>query len=336
MHLNTTRRLAAAVMLAAVAGSAACGSSESGSSGTSGDPGNGYPNKPITIVVPYGAGGGTDVVSTIFAEAVTKATGAEIRRVNMPGAGGSQGTRFALESDPDGYTIGFSDPGPALALPLTQDVGYDTEDMTQLGRVTQYGFGIVVKSDGPYKTLEDLVAAARGGAKKVTYASSGPLAVDAIGAELLAKQAGVTFRGVPFSGSGEATLAVLSGDVDFGVPSMSAALTAIADKRLTMLATTLPGDSEPVAGIEDVPPASEAGVDYNWESFRGLVAPAGVPDEVTAFWDETFEKMASDDELATALSDAGERWSPLGPGGMRDYFDELRGTVEPIVKSIQS
>lgn len=336
MHTKKTRRLTVAAMLAvALVATAACGSDdEAGSSAD--DAGSGYPNKPITIVVPYGAGGGTDVVSTIFVDAVTKATGAEIRRVNMPGAGGSQGTRFALDAAPDGYTIGFSDPGPALALPLTQDVGYDPDDMTQLGRVTQYGFGIVVKSDGPYKTLEDLVAAAGNGSKQVTYASSGPLAVDAIGAELLAKEAGVTFRGVPFSGSGEATLAVLSGDVDFGVPSMSAALSAIADGRLTMLATTLPSDSEPVSGIEDVPTASKAGVDYSWESFRGLVAPAGVPDEVTAFWDDTFEKMEGDDELAKALADAGERWSPLGPSGMQDYFEELRGTVEPIVKSIQS
>ena len=171
-----------------------------------------YPTKPVTLIVPWPAGGSTDIAMRAIAEAATKHLGQTIVIDNKPGASGTLGPAvMAANAKPDGYTIAQM-PITVMRLPLMQKTAWDAlKDFTYIVHLTGYTFGITTKADGPFKTWADVVAYAKANPGKVTYATPGAGTSLHIGMEQIAARSGIQLTHVPFKGGAETNAAVLGG-----------------------------------------------------------------------------------------------------------------------------
>ncbi len=171
-----------------------------------------YPEKPVTMVVPWPAGGSTDIVMRTVSEAAAKHLGQPIVVDNKPGASGTLGPAVvAANSKPDGYTLAQM-PITVMRLPLMQKTAWDAlKDFTYIVHLTGYTFGITTKADGQFKTWADVVAYAKANPGKVTYATPGAGTSLHIGMEQIAAHAGIQLTHVPFKGGAETNAAVLGG-----------------------------------------------------------------------------------------------------------------------------
>lgn len=171
-----------------------------------------FPSKPITLIVPWPAGGSTDIVMRAMAEAASKSLGQPIVVDNKAGGSGTVGpATMAAAAKPDGYTIAQI-PITVFRLPLMQNTPWDAlKDFTYIVHLTGYTFGVTTKSDSPFRTFQDVIEFARKNPGKVTYATPGAGTSLHIGMEQIAARAGVKFTQIPFKGGAETNAAVLGG-----------------------------------------------------------------------------------------------------------------------------
>ena len=170
-----------------------------------------YPSKPVTIVIPYRAGGSTETMGRIFSKALGKELGTKVIVRTRPGAGGAVGALEVSKKKPDGYTLLFAAAVSLLWHPLTRNVGFGLDSFTYIGQITDYQMALIARQDAPFNTLKELVAHAKG--KRLNYADQGPMQrafVDYIGA-----REGVKWTGIPTKGGGEMVPFLLGGKVDF-------------------------------------------------------------------------------------------------------------------------
>ena len=174
-----------------------------------------FPTKPVTLIVPWPAGGSSDLVIRALAEATQKHLGQPIVIENKPGASGTLGpAQMAATAKPDGYTIAQM-PITVFRLPYMTKTTFDpTKDFTYVAGLTGYTFGVVVKAKSPWKTFKDLIEHAKANPGKVKYGTPGTGTSLHIGMEQIAKQSGVKWTQVPFKGAAETNAALLGGHVD--------------------------------------------------------------------------------------------------------------------------
>ena len=170
-----------------------------------------YPSKPVTLVIPYRAGGSTETMGRIFSKALGKELGAKVIVRTRPGAGGAVGALEVSKKKPDGYNLLFAAAVSLLWHPLTRSVGFGLDSFTYIGQITNYQQALIARQDAPYNTLKELIAHAR--TKRLNYADQGPMQrafVDFIGS-----REGVKWTGIPTKGGGEMAPFLLGGKVDF-------------------------------------------------------------------------------------------------------------------------
>jgi tripartite-type tricarboxylate transporter receptor subunit TctC len=200
----TSNRVAAAAAAAAVA---AIGYGMAGPAARAA----GYPSKPVTLVIPYKAGGSTETMGRIYSKALGAALGTRVIVRTRPGAGGAIGATEVAKKKPDGYTLLFAASVTLLWPPLTQKVEYTADSFTYIGQVTDYQMALIAKADAPFNTMKELVAYAK--THKLTYADQGAMQrafIDYIGV-----REGVKWIGIPTKGGGEMVPFLLGGKVDF-------------------------------------------------------------------------------------------------------------------------
>ena len=248
-----------------------------------------FPSKPVTLICPWPAGGSTDLHLRKIAELASKRLGQTVIVENKPGGSGMVGpSTMAKTARPDGYTVSQLTIS-AFRMPYMQKVDWDPlEDFTYIVGLAGYTFGIVVKSDSPLKTFQDLIAYARANPGKLSYATPGTgtslhLAMEEIGAKT-----GVQFLHIPFKGYAEGATALLGGHVMAHVDSTGWAKHVDAG-TMRLLATL--GDKRT---RWNAPTVSELGVDTVSASPYGVVGPKGVPPQVVKVLHDAF-KSASDD-----------------------------------------
>ncbi len=171
----------------------------------------GYPKKPVTLVIPYKAGGSTETMGRIFSKALGKALGTHVVVRTRPGAGGAIGATEVAKKKPDGYTLLFAASVTLLWPPLTQKVEYTADSFTYIAQISDYQMALVAKADAPFNTMKQLVAYAK--THKLSYADQGAMQrafVDYIG-----QREGVKWIGIPTKGGGEMVPFLLGGKVDF-------------------------------------------------------------------------------------------------------------------------
>jgi tripartite-type tricarboxylate transporter receptor subunit TctC len=250
-----------------------------------------YPTRPITLIVPYAAGGGNDVMARIVADKMGAALGQPIVVENRGGAGGSIATRAVAHAAPDGYTLGLGGTGTLAIDPsLYPNVGYDPrKDFAPIGLIATSALVVLVHPSVPAKTIPELIALARQEPGKLAYASAGVGSGIHLGAELFAYMAGVKLTHIPYKGSAPALTDLLGGHVQIYFSSLPPAIGLVQDGKVRALAVTGPERSKIFPELPTVAEAALPG--YAAVLHYGIVAPARTPKPVV-------------DKLAAALRTA--------------------------------
>ena len=272
-----------------------------------------YPNQPVRWVVPYPAGGGTDVVARMLGQSMGQALGQSILIDNKPGAGTMIGGDLVAKAKADGYTVGTVDTSTvALAPHLYAKVPYKPEqDFAFIGGTTRFPFVLVVNPDVPARNLQELLALARktpGGLKYATPGLGGP---NHLGMELLQRKTGTQLLHVPYKGDAPALQALIAGDIDMYLVNTAASLPHIRSGRLRPIALSMTKRS---AVLPDVPTFAEAGVpDFESYSWQGLAAPAGTPPAVVARLNRELNQSLASADIRRKLDELGIEPTPTTP-----------------------
>ncbi|MCU0926871.1 MAG: tripartite tricarboxylate transporter substrate binding protein [Hydrogenophaga sp.] len=253
-----------------------------------------WPAKPVKIVVPYAPGGSVDVVTRKMAAKLQEQTGQTFFVENKAGATGTIGISQVVQSPADGYTLVANDTTYALLPHIFKKLPFDhAQDLVPVGAFVFAPMGVVVKADSRFKTLGDLIAEARKETNKVTYGTGGPGTTPHFVSEALGIAAGVNFLHIPYKGAGEATMAMLSGTIDYQVASTPGVMGNVKGGKARLLAVS---GSKRLAVLPDVPTFAEAGIkNFGLINFTGLWAPKGTPQAVV----DRLQK-----EIATAMASA--------------------------------
>ncbi len=253
-----------------------------------------WPAKPVKIIVPYPPGGSVDVVTRKIASKLQEQTGQTFFVENKAGATGTIGLAAVVQSPPDGYTLAANDTTYALLPHIFKKLPFDYQkDLVPVSAFVFAPMGVVVKADSKFKTLGDLVAAAKTETNKITYGTGGAGTTPHFVSEALGIAAGANFMHIPFKGAGEATMGMLSGTIDFQVASTPGVMGNVKGGKARLLAVS---GNKRVAALPDVPTFAEAGIkNFGLINFTGLWAPKGTPQAVV----DRLQK-----EVATAMASA--------------------------------
>ena len=277
-----------------------------------------WPNKPIRIIVPFSPGGGTDTLARLVSEKLTAATKWTIVVENKPGGGGNIGLDAVAKAAPDGYTLGLGQTANLAVNPtLYKKMPYDAlKDFTPIVLVATQPVVLVVKADAPYKTLADLVNAAKAKPGDLSMGSAGSGTIGHLTGELLAREAKVKFLHVPYKGAGPALTDLLGGNVQFGFLTLPSVASMLKANRLRALAVT---SDKRIAALPNVPTVAESGFKgFVTESWYGLVGPAKLPASIVAVINSEVEKVLKQPDVIAKLDAEGNE--PLG--GTADKFAE--------------
>ena len=235
----------------------------------------GYPSRPLRLILPFSAGGAADVPARILMQRMSESLGQQIVVENRPGAGSTIGADTAAKAPPDGYTLFMISNTHFVASGLYRKLAYDPlNDYTPISQITSAPNVLLVHPSLPVKTVKELIALARAQPGKIDYASSGNGSTQHLTGALFTKMAGINMTHIPYRGSGPATADLLAGQVTVGFPGIAGMMQHIRTGKLRPLGVSSIRRSRE---LPDVPTLSEAGVPgYELEGWFGIAAPKGL------------------------------------------------------------
>jgi tripartite-type tricarboxylate transporter receptor subunit TctC len=264
-----------------------------------------YPNKPIRLIISFGAGGGADIVGRILGATMAEKLGQPVVIENKPGAAGTIGNELVARADKDGYTLGIMTAGQIIAAVMNKSLRYDTATAFEpIGMVGTTNLIIVTRPDFPASNAKELIAAAKANPGKISVASPGFGATQHMSAELFRQTAGIEMLHVPFRTSSEAIAAVLGKQVDILFDTVLPVTGPVQSGQLKAIAVT---GKDRYAALPDVPPAIESGLlpGYNVTTWYGLFAPSGTPPHVVAKLHKTVSESIKEEAVREKLVKAG-------------------------------
>jgi tripartite-type tricarboxylate transporter receptor subunit TctC len=291
-----------------------------------------YPSRPITLVVPYAAGGGNDVMARGVAEKMSKTLGQNIVVENRAGAGGSVATRAVAKAAPDGYTLVLGGTGSLAVNPtLYNNVGYDPrKDFAPVGLIGTGQLIVVVNPNVAAKTIPELIALAKQEPGKLSYASAGVGSGIHLSTEYFRYAAGIEVTHIPYKGSGPALTDLVGGHVNLYFSSMPPAIGLVKEGKVRALAVTGPTRS-PI--FPDVPTVAEAALPgFEAVLHYGIVAPAGTPRPVITRLNEALRNAVLSDELKQKLAADGTEPLASTPDEYAADIDKEETKWSDIVK----
>lgn len=265
-----------------------------------------WPSKPITLIVPYAAGGFADTRMRLLARELADEIKTSVVVENKAGAGGVIGTAQIAKAKPDGYTIGSGNLAPLSVNPtlMPKNVPYDvTKDFAPIILVEESPLILSVNNNVPVKTLNDLIALAKKDPGSLTFGSSGVGGAHHLSGELFASDAGLKLSHVPYKGGAPAATDLMAGHIDMMFEMGYAAMPAIDAKKVHPIAVT---SSKRLALLPNVPTMAESGLtgfeSYNWQ---GIIAPAGTPEDVIQKLNTALNKILQKPEVLKAFEVTG-------------------------------
>jgi len=287
-----------------------------------------FPNRPITLWVPWAAGGATDICLRLLAELAAVQLGQRVLIENRGGAGGSLAMPVLQNAEPDGYTIAQI-PQPVLRVPYTQKVLWDPiRDVTPIIQISGVTFGVLVAAASPLRTLDDLFAFAKAKPGELTIATNGVGTTPHVVLEELFTARGLRYIHVPYKGTSELTIAVDAGQVMVGVNSTGFA-PFVDSGKLRLLATFAAQRSK---HWPQVPTLKELGHDIVAMSPYGLGGPRGLPAPIVATLHDAFKKAMFDPVFVQEIAKYDQEVDYLGPAAygqwLREQYARERAVVE--------
>ena len=240
---------------------------------------NSYPSKPVRMVVPFAAGGPNDVMARVLAQQLTLETGQAFVVENKAGAGGVIGTDAVAKSTADGYTIAFISGPFTMAPALRTTMPYDTvKDLAAVTKVAESPMVMMVPSTSQFKSARDLMDYAKQNPDKLSYGSGGIGSTPHLTTELLGTVTGAKFLHVPYKGGGESIKALMAGEIDMLIDSITSTEGPLASGRIKAIAV---GQAKRVPKLSDTPTFEESGIQkFAVTHWVGVVAPAKTPKEI--------------------------------------------------------
>ena len=290
-----------------------------------------FPTRPITLIVPWNAGGNTDLLYRALGDAAAKELGQPIVVENRTGGTGTVGpVNMALTAKPDGYTLAQI-PVTVMRLPLLSKRSWDAlRDFTYVIHVTGYTFGVTTKADSKFKTWKDVVDYAKANPGKVTYATTGPGGSLHIGMEQIAAREGIKLTMVPFKGGAETNAAVLGGHVDLQADStVWAPLVNGGELRLLNVWTGQRNKRWP-----DVPTLKELGYPFVFDSPFGIAGPKGMDPAVVEKLHQAFKTALASPAVKDIMEkyDFVERY--MGPADYTKFVREIVASEKAVVERL--
>lgn len=319
------RPFALLVALAAVLPLSACGGGDTG--GNAGQ----YPSEDISLIIPYAAGGPTDLVARAIAPYFEKELGQTVVPENREGGSGAIGMNRLINSEPDGHTIEVVASTAAVVTPLVQPVEYTEADYITLGAISQYPYVLATRADSRFATAQDLFAAAKANPGSVNVGVPGASSQGAVELQRMAELHGVRTTPVPFDGNAGCITALLGGNVDaiFLVASDDV-LSQIDAGEFRAVAV---GSEERASYLPQTPTFAELGFPELTlgTSYYGLAAPAGTPPEITQRLEDTLRSALEDPQVADQI---GAKYVPeefIDGKELSELFAEQRAAYTPIL-----
>jgi tripartite-type tricarboxylate transporter receptor subunit TctC len=264
-----------------------------------------YPRQPIRTIVPFTPGGGTDILTRLLTNKISALTGWAFVVDNKPGAAGNIGMDAVVKAKPDGYTIGMGQTANLAVNPtLYPKMPYDPlTQVTPVALVASQPVILVVRQDSPYRTLADLVSAAKAKPGSLSMASAGSGTIQHLAGELFAQRAGIKFLHVPYRGSAPALTDTLGGQTDLSFTNPPSALTMLKGGKMRALAIT---SAHRLPLFPDVPTVDESGYPgFEAGDWKGMVTPIGVPAPVIERLNAEANRALRDPEMIKRLHDEG-------------------------------
>jgi tripartite-type tricarboxylate transporter receptor subunit TctC len=293
-----------------------------------------YPSKTIKIVVPFTAGSATDIMARVVGERLSASLGQAVMIENRPGAGGTLGSAFVAKSDPDGYTLLVVSTGHVVNPILYPGLSYDTVgDFAGISPLAALPSILVVGANSPFKTVKDLIAAAKAKPNSLNYASAGVGSATHVAGEKFRSVAGLQVTHIPFKGTPETIVETSSGRVDFMFTPVLASISNIRDGRMRALAVSTAKRS---SAMPDVPTVSEAGMTgFVFDFWIGLLAPSKTPRAVVNKLNNEVAKILEQPAVKERMAKLGAESMPMKPEQFDAYIKEEFITLGAVMRSAQ-
>ncbi|MFM9869753.1 Bug family tripartite tricarboxylate transporter substrate binding protein [Achromobacter xylosoxidans] len=290
-----------------------------------------WPTQPIRWIVPYPAGGGADVVARTVASGIEKPLGQTIVVENRPGAATIIGATAISQAEPTGYVVGTADSGTLAYNPtLYAKLAYDPSKFTYIGGIAKFPLLLAVNVNSPYKTVADVIQAAKKEPGKLTAASAGAGSPHHLALELFKQRTGANLLHVPYKGAAPAIQDLLGGQVDVMFIDLAAGLPNVKAGKLRVLGAATP---ERVAVLPDAPTMAEQGVpDFTAYAWQGLVAPGGLPEAVVKKLSAELDATLKSPAVSQKMLDMGVIPMPMSAQDFKAYADKERATWADVIK----
>jgi tripartite-type tricarboxylate transporter receptor subunit TctC len=289
-----------------------------------------YPEREITIIVPWAAGGGTDLIARILGDLMVKDLGKPLVVVNKPGGGGLVGFNAIAAAKPDGYTLGVNTNSQILQK-YSASSYLDWRAFAPIALHNYDPASFTVKNDAPWKTIKEALDYAKANPMKVRVANSGPGAMMHVAAALLGNKAGVQFTHVPYAGGNPAAVAVAGGHVEATTVTPAEGGTLVKGGQLRILAIASQKRDQL---FPNVPTFQETGIDFTFGVWRCLVAPKDAPKEVIAKLGKSAEKAVHDPKFIDFMTKNGFGQAYMGPAESAALMAQDEKDMEKIVPSL--
>lgn len=291
-----------------------------------------YPDRPVTMVVTFAAGGSSDILARAVANAVSKGLGKSVVVENRPGAGGHIGAEIVARAQPDGYTILFGTNGTlGIGPAVYKNLRYDPQkDLAAVGLLHKLPLMLIVNPKIPAANLKELIAYAKSNPGKLSFASAGVGSVSHLAGELFKQKTDIDILHVPYKGGGAAVPDLLSGQVSMMLETIPAALPLVAGNQMRALGVTT---RERSANAPDLPTFEEQGLaGFDVGGWTGLFVPANTPPDIVARLNAETLKIAQSPEYVAQIKKMGTDVATSTPEAFRDF---VRQDVERWTETVK-
>ena len=294
-----------------------------------------YPSKPITVIVPFAAGGPTDVVARLVGEHMGRTLGTTFVVENIGGAGGSIGMTRAALAQPDGYTIAVGNMGTQSAAPaLYPNLKYDpAKSFAQIGIVNYTPQAVVSKKALTTTTLKDFIAYVKGKGTAISYGHAGVGSISHVAGLVFNAKFGLTPNMIPYRGTGPVLTDLVAGQIDYTVDQ---SLNVIPQNKAGTIRVYAIAAPQRLSSLPDVPTTKEAGEDFIFSAWNAMVAPKDVPKEVVDKLSAALSKALDDPTVKERYAELGSsapQGAERGPAGLQKLVESEVARITPVIKA---